>query len=101
MAMAVPSHPWRPAMCLSARLLAPFARVGERGAWAWTIAYRACIVPGSVAVAACFMCGRGNECVDYVNYLSSVDCLGAVGYIVYRALSMARRLISLVFSAVA
>lgn len=57
--------------------------------------------PGRLRLLLALCAGGGNECVDYVNYLSSVDCLGAVGYIVYRALSMVRRLISLVFSAVA
>ena len=43
----------------------------------------------------------GDECVDFVDCLLSVDCAGMIGYIVNRALSMVRRLISLVFSAVA
>lgn len=43
----------------------------------------------------------GDECVNFVDCLSSVDCAGMIGYILNRALSMVRRLISLVFSAVA
>lgn len=43
----------------------------------------------------------GDECVDFVDCLLSVDCAGMIGYILNRALSMVRRLFSLVFSAVA
>ena len=89
MAMAVPSHPWRPAMCLSARacfyvcvsplvplislplssrLPAPFARVGERGACASMVLLPAvfCLVLTVALLASWVM---GNECVDFVDVL--------------------------------
>ena len=119
MAMAGPDRPWRlalgsPACAYSAgcgsllvplislsvslfSLLAPFARVGERGDWAsGFVARRGRIVPDWLRLL--LASDGGDECVDFVDCLSSIDCAGMIGYILNRALSMVRRLISLVFS---
>lgn len=122
MAMAVPSHPWRPAMCLSARACLGRLRLASRPAH-----LAASLVSLARPVCSCRGAGRsgvgsslpavlvsfsgrlrlllasdgGDECVDCVNCLSSVDYVLVIGYILYRALSMVRRLISLVFSVVA
>lgn len=85
----------------SSRLTAPLARVGKRGAWASGFIARRGLPRAGGGVACFVMWRRCGECVDFVDCLSSVDCAGMIGYIVNRALSMVRRLISLVFSAVA
>lgn len=117
MAMAVPSHPWRPAMCLSARaclgrlrlasrpahlaaflflLARPAARVGERGAWASGFIARRGLPRAGGGVALCSSLLRFNEAtkadeyVDCVNCRSSVDCARVIGYILNRALSRVR-----------
>ena len=85
----------------SSRLFAPLDRVGERGAWASGVLLPAVLVSFSDWLWLLLASDGGDECVDFVDCLLSVDCAGMIGYILNRALSMVRRLISLVFSAVA
>lgn len=83
----------------SSRLPAPFARVGRRGAWASRfLVCHAHIVPGWLRSAACFV--MGDVLILWISF-SRLLGAGAVGYIVYRALSMVRRPFSLVFTAAA
>lgn len=91
--MAVPSHPWRPAMCLSARacfyvcvsplvpLISLFSLARPvcscRGAGrsvSLSFACRARIV--SRVGCDCGLLRDGDECVDFVNCLLSVDWCG-------------------------
>ena len=62
-------------LSLSSRLPAPFARVGERGAWAsLSFACRARIV--SRVGCDCGLLRDGDDCVDFVDCLLSVDWSG-------------------------